>query len=81
TANAVASFAFNNGDAVVDTNVKRVLYRAFDVSDDDDAFERVAFSMGREGQLLPSFGQIHHRYGTPFVAILASAVVMLGSVA
>ncbi|MFB6294017.1 MAG: A/G-specific adenine glycosylase, partial [Halonotius sp.] len=28
TANAVASFAFNNGDAVVDTNVKRVLYRA-----------------------------------------------------
>ncbi|CAI50202.1 A/G-specific adenine glycosylase [Natronomonas pharaonis DSM 2160] len=29
TANAVASFAFNNGDAVVDTNVKRVLYRAF----------------------------------------------------
>ncbi|MDB2272805.1 A/G-specific adenine glycosylase, partial [Halorubrum ezzemoulense] len=42
TANAVASFAFNNGDAVVDTNVKRVLYRAFDVSDDDDAFERVA---------------------------------------
>jgi len=37
--------------------------------------------MGREGQLLPSFGQLHHRYGTPFVAILASAVVMLGSVA
>jgi A/G-specific adenine glycosylase len=29
TANAVASFAFNNGDAVVDTNVKRVLYRTF----------------------------------------------------
>ena len=29
TANAVASFAFNDGDAVVDTNVKRVLYRAF----------------------------------------------------
>ncbi|MFC6753778.1 A/G-specific adenine glycosylase [Halorubrum tibetense] len=42
TANAVASFAFNNGDAVVDTNVKRVLYRAFDVPDDDAAFERVA---------------------------------------
>jgi A/G-specific adenine glycosylase len=42
TANAVASFAFDNGDAVVDTNVKRVLYRAFDVPDDDDAFERVA---------------------------------------
>jgi APA family basic amino acid/polyamine antiporter len=45
------------------------------------ASSRVAFSMGREGQLLPRFGQIHHRYGTPFVAILASAVVMLGSVA
>jgi A/G-specific adenine glycosylase len=42
TANAVASFAFNEGDAVVDTNVKRVLHRAFDVPDDDDAFERVA---------------------------------------
>lgn len=27
TANAVASFAFNNGNAVVDTNVKRILYR------------------------------------------------------
>ncbi|MFB6293351.1 MAG: APC family permease [Halonotius sp.] len=45
------------------------------------ASSRVAFSMGREGQLLPSVGQLHHRYGTPFVAILASAVVMLGSVA
>ena len=45
------------------------------------ASSRVAFSMGREGQLLPSFGQIHHRYGTPFAAIIASAVVMLGSVA
>ena len=44
------------------------------------ASSRVAFAMGREGQLLPSFGQLHHRYGTPFVAILASAVVMLGSV-
>jgi amino acid transporter len=44
------------------------------------ASSRVAFSMGREGQLLPSFGQLHHRFGTPFVAILASAVVMLGSV-
>jgi amino acid transporter len=44
------------------------------------ASSRVAFSMGREGQLLPRFGQLHHRYGTPFVAILTSAVVMLGSV-
>jgi A/G-specific adenine glycosylase len=42
TANAVASFAFNNGNAVVDTNVKRVLYRAFDIADEDDEFERVA---------------------------------------
>jgi A/G-specific adenine glycosylase len=42
TANAVASFAFNDGDAVVDTNVKRVLHRAFDVPDDDGSFERVA---------------------------------------
>ncbi|WP_101297889.1 HhH-GPD family protein [Halegenticoccus soli] len=42
TANAVASFAFNEGDAVVDTNVKRVLHRAFDVPDDDAAFEAAA---------------------------------------
>ncbi len=42
TANAVASFAFNNGDAVVDTNVKRVLFRAFDAPDDDAVFETVA---------------------------------------
>ncbi len=33
------------------------------------------------GQLRPLIGQIHHRYGTPFVAILTSAIVMLGSVA
>nr|WP_244605369.1 APC family permease [Halorhabdus rudnickae] len=45
------------------------------------ASSRVAFSMGREGQLLPSIGRIHHKFGTPFVAIVASAVVMLGSVA
>ena len=50
TANAVASFAFDNGDAVVDTNVKRVLYRAFDVSDDDDAFERVASRLMPPGE-------------------------------
>ncbi|QSG08026.1 A/G-specific DNA glycosylase [Halapricum desulfuricans] len=47
TANAVASFAFDNGDAVVDTNVRRVLYRAFGVPDEDGEFERVA------GQLMP----------------------------
>lgn len=50
TANAVASFAFNTGNAVVDTNVKRVLYRAFDVPDDDTAFETVASSLMPEGQ-------------------------------
>jgi len=50
TANAVASFAFDNGNAVVDTNVKRVLYRAFDVADDDAAFERVASGLMPEGE-------------------------------
>jgi A/G-specific adenine glycosylase len=50
TANAVASFAFNDGDAVVDTNVKRVLYRAFDVPDDDDAFGAVASRLLPDGQ-------------------------------
>ncbi|WP_336002833.1 A/G-specific adenine glycosylase [Halorientalis halophila] len=50
TANAVASFAFNNGDAVVDTNVKRVLYRAFDVPDDDTEFEHAAAELLPEGK-------------------------------
>jgi len=50
TANAVASFAFNNGDAVIDTNVKRVLYRAFDVSDDDAAFEAAADALMPDGE-------------------------------
>jgi len=50
TANAVASFAFDNGNAVVDTNVKRVLYRAFDVPDDDDTFERVAAELMPDGE-------------------------------
>ncbi|QLK26474.1 A/G-specific adenine glycosylase [Natrinema zhouii] len=50
TANAVASFAFNNGDAVVDTNVKRVLYRAFDVPDDDAAFEEAANELMPDGR-------------------------------
>jgi A/G-specific adenine glycosylase len=50
TANAVASFAFDNGDAVVDTNVKRVLYRAFDVPDDDDAFEAAAAELMPGGE-------------------------------
>jgi amino acid transporter len=41
------------------------------------ASSRVAFSMGREGQLVAPVGRIHHRFGTPFVAIVASSVVML----
>lgn len=47
TANAVASFAFGTGGPVIDTNVKRILYRAFDVPDDDDAFERAAAILAR----------------------------------
>ncbi|WP_254278830.1 A/G-specific adenine glycosylase [Haloarcula marina] len=50
TANAVASFAFDNGNAVVDTNVKRVLYRAFDLPDDDATFEEVAQRLMPEGE-------------------------------
>ena len=50
TANAVASFAFNNGEAVVDTNVKRVLYRAFDVPDDDGAFADAATDLMPTGR-------------------------------
>jgi A/G-specific adenine glycosylase len=50
TANAVASFAFNNGNAVVDTNVKRVCHRAFDTPDDDDAFEDAAQRLMPKGQ-------------------------------
>ncbi|GAA0644430.1 HhH-GPD family protein [Salarchaeum japonicum] len=50
TANAVASFAFNNGNAVVDTNVKRVLYRAFSVPDDDAAFEDAAGFLMPDGE-------------------------------
>ena len=50
TANAVASFAFNNGNAVVDTNVKRVLYRAFGVPDEDSAFEEAADNLIPDGQ-------------------------------
>lgn len=38
---------------------------------------RVAFAMGRERQLPATLGRLHHRFGTPFIAIGASAVVML----
>jgi A/G-specific adenine glycosylase len=52
TANAVASFAFDNGDAVVDTNVKRVLYRVFgDVrTADDPDYEAVAAALMPAGE-------------------------------
>ena len=50
TANAVASFAFNAGNAVVDTNVKRVLYRAFGVPDDDKAFAEAAAELMPAGK-------------------------------
>jgi len=50
TADAVASFAFDNGDAVVDTNVERVLYRAFDVPDDDAASAAVASRLLPDGE-------------------------------
>ena len=41
---------------------------------------RVAFAMGRERQLPARLGRLHHRFGTPFIAIGASAVVMLVAV-
>ncbi|HKJ58327.1 MAG TPA: APC family permease [Halobacteriales archaeon] len=41
---------------------------------------RVAFAMGRERQLPARLGRIHYRFGTPFVAVLASAAVMLVAV-
>jgi A/G-specific adenine glycosylase len=50
TANAVASFAFNTGEAVVDTNVKRVLYRAFSIPDENNAFERGASDLMPAGK-------------------------------
>jgi len=52
TANAVASFAYNTGDAVVDTNVKRVLYRTFaDIHNTDDPpYEEVANALMPEGR-------------------------------
>ncbi|MFC7250762.1 A/G-specific adenine glycosylase [Halomicroarcula sp. GCM10025324] len=52
TANAVASFAFNNGGAVIDTNVKRVLYRAFAEihNADDPDYETVANALMPPGE-------------------------------
>ncbi|WP_128904537.1 HhH-GPD family protein [Halorubrum amylolyticum] len=52
TANAVASFAFDNGDAVVDTNVKRVLHRAFAEihNADDPDYETVSNALMPAGK-------------------------------
>jgi A/G-specific adenine glycosylase len=50
TATAVASFAFGTGGAVVDTNVKRVLHRAFGVPDEDAAFEDAAATLLPAGE-------------------------------
>jgi A/G-specific adenine glycosylase len=52
TANAVASFAFNNGNAVVDTNVERVTYRAFAEihNADDPDYETVANTLMPAGE-------------------------------
>ncbi|MFB6242486.1 MAG: APC family permease [Halobaculum sp.] len=38
---------------------------------------RVAYAMGRERQLPERLGNIHHNYGTPFSALMASAAIML----
>ncbi len=38
---------------------------------------RVAYAMGREGQLPERLGNIHHKYGTPYSALMASAAIML----
>ena len=52
TANAVASFAFNNGDAVVDTNVKRVLYRTFSEihNTEDPPYQKLADELMPDGR-------------------------------
>ncbi|MFP4627646.1 MAG: A/G-specific adenine glycosylase [Halobacteriales archaeon] len=49
TANAVANVAYGTGGPVVDTNVKRVLYRAFAIPDDDAAFEAAAAALHPDG--------------------------------
>jgi amino acid transporter len=38
---------------------------------------RVAYAMGREDQLPERLGNIHHDYGTPYSALMASAAIML----
>ncbi|WP_323674827.1 APC family permease [Halorubellus sp. PRR65] len=44
------------------------------------ASSRVAFAMGRDRLLPAQIGRIHHRFGTPLIAVVASAAVMLVSV-
>jgi len=44
------------------------------------ASSRVAFAMGRDRLFPARLGQIHHRYGTPALGVIASAAVMLLSV-
>ena len=44
------------------------------------ASSRVAFAMGRDRLFPARVGRIHHRFGTPSVAVIASATMMLASV-
>ena len=44
------------------------------------ASSRIAFAMGREQQFPRILGQIHPRFGTPWAAVLVSAIVMLATV-
>jgi A/G-specific adenine glycosylase len=52
TGNAVASFAFGNGQAVVDTNVRRVVYRAFGEIEEgnDSAYKAAANALMPSGE-------------------------------
>lgn len=50
TANAVASFAYNNGNAAVDTNVKRVIHRLTGVDDDNPDYDTLANTLLPEDQ-------------------------------
>jgi len=52
TADAVASFAFDSGGAVVDTNVKRVLYRAFSEihNTEDPPYQQLADELLPDGR-------------------------------
>jgi len=45
------------------------------------ASSRIVFAMGRNRQMPKRLGQIHHRFGTPYTAVFASAAVMFVSVA